>query len=169
MVIPLAVVVQRLVKEGREVDAIYLSHGVDLLDRVDPVDPPLTPLTLSSVPLFFLSRYCLRSPLQPWLSGWRRRGRRWMPSTWRSSHTRSSLPPFLPAMLYFSRVVVTVQRAVVVERLVKEGREVDAIYLAHGVDLLDQVDPVDLLKRNLREIRTLVSAMTKKDKSLQAE
>ncbi|CAI6007767.1 unnamed protein product [Closterium sp. NIES-65] len=58
---------------------------------------------------------------------------------------------------------------VVVERLVKEGREVDAIYLAHGVDLLDSVDPVDLLKRNLREIRTLVSAMTKKDKSLQAE
>ncbi|CAI5487114.1 unnamed protein product [Closterium sp. Naga37s-1] len=58
---------------------------------------------------------------------------------------------------------------VVVERLVKEGREVDAIYLAHGVDLLDSVDPVDLLKRNLREIRTLVSAMTKKDKSLQTE
>ncbi|CAI5937147.1 unnamed protein product [Closterium sp. NIES-64] len=61
------------------------------------------------------------------------------------------------------------KKPVVVERLVKEGREVDAIYLAHGVDLLDSVDPVDLLKRNLREIRTLVSAMTKKDKSLQAE
>ena len=49
------------------------------------------------------------------------------------------------------------------------SKYVDALYLAHRSKLMKEFDPSDLLSREMKRIRNEVTAITKSDRSPQAE